>query len=136
MTIDRAVTRRLPIGAEVQTDGDVHFRIWAPACTSVSIVLVDETETGMGVRPRPLADPFALAQARHDGYFEGFVPSARVGSRYFIQLGDHDWYPDPASRFQPHGPHGPSEVVDATYAWHDDNWRGVTTRAPVIYELH
>ena len=138
MTIERAVTRRLPIGAEVQADGDVHFRFWAPACTSVSIVIVDESETGLGPRRRPLTDPVRLARAPRDGYFEGSVPSARIGSRYFVQLGDsdHDWYPDPASRFQPYGPHGPSEVVDPTYTWHDDGWRGLTAEAPVIYELH
>src|SRR5262245_33282687 len=135
MTIERAVTRRLPIGAEVQTDGDVHFRIWAPASMSVSIVLVDESETGLGARRRPLADPTPLTPA-DEGYFEGFVRSARAGSRYFVQLGDRDWYPDPASRFQPHGPHGPSEIVDPVYAWHDEAWRGLRTKAPVIYELH
>ena len=45
--------------------------------------------------------------------------------------------PDPASRFQPEGPHGPSEVVDpAAFRWTDGDWAGVPARGQVIYELH
>jgi maltooligosyltrehalose trehalohydrolase len=61
---------------------------------------------------------------------------ARPGSRYYLQLDDGVRLPDPASRFQPEGPHGPSEVVDPdAYQWHDHDWPGVTTQ-PVVYELH
>ena len=46
-------------------------------------------------------------------------------------------YPDPASRFQPEGPHGPSEVIDPSdFAWTDVEWRGVPREGQVIYEMH
>ena len=45
--------------------------------------------------------------------------------------------PDPASRFQPEGPHGPSEIVDpGAFAWTDGAWRGRTREQLVIYEMH
>jgi maltooligosyltrehalose trehalohydrolase len=46
-------------------------------------------------------------------------------------------YPDPASRFQPHGPHGPSEIVDPTsFQWTDAAWPGVQLKGQALYELH
>src|SRR4029077_3384930 len=46
-------------------------------------------------------------------------------------------YPDPASRFQPDGPHGPSQVVDGfAFHWRDEKWKGVRIENQVIYELH
>ena len=56
-------------------------------------------------RARPL-------EAEGDGYFSGVVPAARAGSLYRFRLDGGDAFPDPASRFQPEGPHGPSQVVD------------------------
>src|SRR5207302_4442933 len=45
--------------------------------------------------------------------------------------------PDPVSRFQPHGPHGPSQVVDpARFLWTDQAWKGVGLAGQIIYELH
>ena len=73
-----------------------------------------------------------------DGYFAGVVASARAGSLYRFRLDDErDTYPDPASRFQPEGPHGPSMVVDPSrYRWHDAAWRGVSSKGTVLYEMH
>jgi maltooligosyltrehalose trehalohydrolase len=72
------------------------------------------------------------------GYFAGPVPGLGAGDRYRFRLDREDkMYPDPASRFQPDGPHGPSMVVDAAaFAWGDADWRGVDRRGQVIYELH
>jgi maltooligosyltrehalose trehalohydrolase len=72
-----------------------------------------------------------------EGYFAGHVASASAGTRYRYRLDDGEDCPDPASRFQPEGPHGPSEVIDAdAFAWTDDGWPGVTREGQVIYELH
>lgn len=50
---------------------------------------------------------------------------------------DHGAFPDPASRFQPQGPHGPSQIVDATtFIWSDAGWKGATRHGQVIYEIH
>jgi maltooligosyltrehalose trehalohydrolase len=121
------VPRRLPVGAEVLPGGaGVHFRVWAPRRRSVRVV-VDG-------RPAAPLEPEA------DGYFASLVPQARAGTDYRFELdgGDGgDAFPDPASRFQPDGPHGPSRVVDPTaFAWTDHDWRGVRPDGLVIYELH
>ena len=114
--------RRFPVGAEV-TGAGVHFRVWAPVRKKIEVVL----DGGGSV----------LLEAEASGYFSGIAPNARVGSRYKFKLDGIETCPDPASRFQPEGPHGWSEVIDATdFAWTDRNWRGVALPHQVIYEMH
>ena len=46
-------------------------------------------------------------------------------------------FPDPASRFQPQGPTGLSQLVDPrNFRWSDEAWRGVDSPGRVIYEMH
>jgi maltooligosyltrehalose trehalohydrolase len=72
-----------------------------------------------------------------DGYFSGFVPGAAPGDLYFFGLDDGTMSPDPASRFQPVGPFGPSEIIDpGAFEWTDDGWPGLAPHEHVIYELH
>lgn len=116
--------RRFPIGAEYQPREGTHFRVWAPAARRVDAVFEGDLA------------PAAL-RAEGDGYFSGNVPQARPGTRYRFRLDGGDAFPDPASRWQPEGPHGPSEVVapDA-YEWNDQAWPGVDALGQVLYELH
>jgi maltooligosyltrehalose trehalohydrolase len=116
--------RRLPVGAEVQPGGGVHYRVWAPARSRVEVVV----ECGRASR----------LESEVDGYFSGFLRDAAAGTRYRFRLdGGDQLYPDPASRFQPDGPHGPSEVVDpGAFAWTDPDWRGASLPGQVLYELH
>jgi maltooligosyltrehalose trehalohydrolase len=116
--------RRLPIGAEPLSDGGVHFRVWAPRCREVAV----EIES-LGS---------AELQAEADGYFSLRSLSAKAGMRYRFRLDPCEAaLPDPASRFQPEGPHGPSEIVDpGDFAWNDQMWRGRTREQLVIYEMH
>ncbi|MFH1573730.1 MAG: malto-oligosyltrehalose trehalohydrolase [Acidobacteriota bacterium] len=112
------------LGAHYNGDGRCSFCVWAPLASAVDVRL-----TGGAGRSVP------MNQVR-SGYFtvdaEGVVP----GDRYFFRLdGGHD-RPDPASRFQPLGVHGPSEVVDPTFDWTDRNWQGLEITDYVIYELH
>ena len=119
-------SRRLPVGAEVQPDRGVHFRVWAPRRRRVEVVL----EQG---------DPQAVELPSEDGgYFSGQIAAAGAGTRYRYRLdGGDKLFPDPVSRFQPDGVHGPSQVIDpGTFRWSDDGWRGVTLRGQVIYEMH
>ncbi len=76
--------------------------------------------------------------AEADGYFSGMVPAARAGSTYQFRLGaESRLFPDPASRYQPEGPHGPSMVIDPTaFSWTDQDWKGLARRGTVLYELH
>jgi maltooligosyltrehalose trehalohydrolase len=117
------VTRRMPVGAEPQTAG-VHFRVWAPDRERVEVV-VD------GRRKSTVLSP------ERGGYHSGLVPGLDAGARYRYRLDAGDAFPDPASRFQPEGPHGPSEVVDpARFSWTDRDWPGVRREGQVLYELH
>jgi maltooligosyltrehalose trehalohydrolase len=114
--------RKYPIGAEMMPGG-VHFRVWAPKRKSVQVALAD-------------GGPVPLVREQ-SGYFSGLVEGVREGSLYRFQLDGGDLFPDPASRFQPEGPHGPSMVVDpGRFQWSDQQWRGEALERPVIYEMH
>ena len=119
--------RRMPVGAEALPGGGVHFRVWAPRRRRVEVVL----ESGPG------AGTAVALNAERDGYFSGKAEQARAGTRYRIRLQNEGPFPDPASRWQPEGPHGPSEVVDPeAFEWSDGEWTGVGLPGQVIYELH
>ncbi|MBV8201908.1 MAG: malto-oligosyltrehalose trehalohydrolase [Acidobacteria bacterium] len=124
--------RRLPIGAEVAPGGGVHFRVWAPARRRVEVVFA----AGGGAGRREVALELE-SEAGGAGYFSGFTAAAGAGDLYRFRLDGGDAFPDPASRFQPEGPHGPSRVVDpGAYRWRDAGWRGAVRQGQVIYELH
>jgi maltooligosyltrehalose trehalohydrolase len=120
-------SRRLPIGAECLAGEGVHFRVWAPKRRRVEVVL--ETDRGQQVQE---------LGSENNGYHAGFVAAARAGMRYRFRLdGDRALYPDPASRYQPEGPHGPSEIVDpSAFRWTDQAWSGAGLPGQVIYEMH
>jgi maltooligosyltrehalose trehalohydrolase len=117
--------RRLPVGAEATPAGGVHFRVWVPRRQRVEVVF----ENGAAG---------AVLAPEGNGYFSGDVSAARPGALYRFRLDDGPTpYPDPVSRFQPQGPHGPSEVVDpSAFAWTDNDWRGAGLKGQVIYEMH
>jgi maltooligosyltrehalose trehalohydrolase len=129
------LTRRLPIGAEPVGQSGTHFRVWAPDAPRVDVVLVNDADSS-GASFQALGPPVPLADRDAPGYHSGTVAAARPGSRYWLQLPGGERLPDPASRFQPHGPHGPSEVVDPAFAWRDADWPGITQPGSVVYELH
>lgn len=120
--------RRMPVGAEVQAGGGVHFRAWAPASERVAVVFAEGEE---------LTDAVEIELMNEDGgYWSGFAAEARAGMHYRYRL-DGGAFPDTASRFQPRGPHGSSRIVDpAAFAWTDGEWRGVSREGQVIYEMH
>jgi maltooligosyltrehalose trehalohydrolase len=75
--------------------------------------------------------------AEGNGYFSGEVSDVPPGAPYRFRLDGGEAFPDPASRFQPDGPHGPSAVVDpSAYDWGDRDWRGLSIEGQVFYELH
>jgi len=122
--------RRYPIGAEIVSENETHFRVWAPKANVLEVVLESSAD---GRAERTL---HSLARER-DGYFSGTVRCG-AGTHYRFRLnGSEDFHPDPASRFQPEGPHGSSSVVDPfAFKWTDANWRGVKLAGQVIYEFH
>lgn len=103
------------------------FRLWAPKRSRVEVVFEGATSER---REAELA-------AEGEGYFEGIVPWAGAGDLYRYRLDGEGPYPDPASRFQPEGPFGPSRIVDPlAFAWTDSAWRGAALPGRVIYEMH
>lgn len=127
------VARRVPVGAEVQPSGGVHFRVWAPKAREVEVVF-DRLRAGASD-----ARGAAVKLAAEDrGYYSGHVPQASAGALYRFRLnGEGMLYPDPASRFQPQGCHEASEVIDPTsFVWHDTDWPGRPLEGQVLYELH
>jgi maltooligosyltrehalose trehalohydrolase len=133
--------RLLPAGAEVVGEG-VLFRVWAPEMKRVSVVI-----EGRGGGEVLGLDPETAVAPGEGGYWSGVARGLGAGARYRLRLDDGgqggggqgggDLLPDPFSRFQPEGPHGPSEVIDpASYRWQDGGWTGVTLPGQIIYELH
>lgn len=120
------VSRTRPVGAELLTDGErgTHFRVWAPTHERVTLVVEPKREIAM--------------HREGDGYHAVFASGVGAGARYRFRLGaDPSLHADPASRFQPEGPFGPSEVVDPrAFAWTDRAWRGLAPKRHVLYEMH
>lgn len=121
--------RRLPVGAEITESGKAHFRVWAPQTKTVAVICAASVAELQNARPVPL-------EREENGYFSGFIAEGKAGALYKFCL-DRGCFPDPASRFQPEGPHGPSQVIDPSrFQWSDQRWNGVASRSNVIYEMH
>jgi len=112
--------------------GGCRFRVWAPTAEQVEVHLVSPAE-----RLAPL-------ERRERGYWEATVAGVEPGALYFFRLNGQpaggagrQERPDPASRFQPQGVHGPSQVVAAdTFRWSDAGWKGLALGDYFLYELH
>ena len=114
----------MPFGASVLPEGGVRFRLFAPACAHVDLILFDHEQ------------PMRM-QRDAEGWHELTTRAAGAGSRYKFRLPDGLTVADPASRFQPEDVEGPSEVIDpGAYAWQDDRWQGLPWHELVFYEAH
>jgi maltooligosyltrehalose trehalohydrolase len=106
----------------------VHFRVWAPSCSKLTLVL-----------EAPYHSEHVFEREPRGGYYWLHLPGVTAGARYRLRLNDSpDLCADPASRFQPEGPFGPSEVIDPhTFEWTDSSWAGITApEKQVLYEMH
>jgi maltooligosyltrehalose trehalohydrolase len=118
----RPVARRLPVGAEPSPRG-THFRVWAPDARRLELVVDD-------LPPRPLA-------REPGGYWSLFDDGCAPGDLYRFRIDGEGPFADPASRFQPEGPEGPSQVVDpGDFPWSDGGWSLAGPAGQVLYELH
>jgi maltooligosyltrehalose trehalohydrolase len=113
----------LNLGANVTYQG-IRFRVWAPKVSSLSLNVVgDPAEIPM--HPEP------------NGYFTTFLANANVGTKYYYVLNGDRKRPDPVSRYQPEGVHGPSEVIDPRgFSWKDQDWKGTPLEELIVYEIH
>jgi maltooligosyltrehalose trehalohydrolase len=113
--------RRFPVGAEIVGDA-THFRVWATQHGSVEVMI--------GTKRHALDD-------EGNGYFSTQMNGVGAGGRYGFWLDGEGPFADPASRYQPDGPHGLSEIVDpAAFHWTDAQWDGVEIPGQILYEMH
>lgn len=119
------IRRKFAVGAEVMPAG-VHFRVWAPDAHNMQVILENGGQKSFDLNEES------------GGYWSGLIAEAKAGDRYRFRINEKETlYPDPASRFQPEGPHGPSQIIDPSkFAWTDDAWQGISPNNRVIYEMH
>lgn len=111
------------------TGDAVEFRVWAPKAQQLTLVIessTSEAHVGEGV-----------PMQRDGEHFTARIEGMGPGATYRYRVDGAGPFPDPASRFQPEGVHGPSEVIDPnTYVWSDADWEGVPQEDLVFYEMH
>jgi maltooligosyltrehalose trehalohydrolase len=112
------------LGATSEGDSQYRFLVWAPFPSKVDLHLLGPDERLVPMR------------RNHSGYHEIILQGIEPGNRYYYRLDETYDRPDPASRFQPLGVHGPTEVIDPDFEWTDDRWQGLDLADYVFYELH
>jgi len=113
------------VGAFYLGDGHCRFTVWAPLLEQVAVKLVD-----------PVEKLIPLQKVDRD-YWTVITDGVEPGTRYFYQLDGQTEQPDPASRSQPDGVHGASEVVDPkSFRWSDGGWSGLPLEDYILYEIH
>lgn len=112
------------LGAQPIRDTECCFLVWAPFARTVEVQFESHTRVITALQNGP------------HGYFCGTVQNVSPGSTYFYRLDQTISRPDPASRYQPQGVHGPSEVISSQFDWQDSGWKGLPLDRLVIYEIH
>ncbi|MFC1909256.1 malto-oligosyltrehalose trehalohydrolase [Chloroflexota bacterium] len=112
------------LGASYLGNGQCKFVVWAPFTQKVDLHIVS---------PKELMLPLAKDA---QGYHQSIVEGVESGSQYFYRLDGQKERPDPASRYQPQGIHGPSQVTNPLFPWEDQSWFGLPLPEYIIYELH
>ncbi|HLG86671.1 MAG TPA: malto-oligosyltrehalose trehalohydrolase [Alphaproteobacteria bacterium] len=112
----------MPFGV-MPSEAGTSFHLWAPAADSVELRLDDR--------------PAVLMDRAPDGRFSTRLAGCLTGCRYRYAINGKSGVPDPASRFQPDGPMGLSEIIDPNaYEWNDAGWKGRPWEEAVLYEIH
>ena len=112
------------LGAAYLGGGRCCFTVWAPFTDKVEVRIVSPRES------------IVELDRDEQGYHQGIIEGVEPGSLYLYRLGGGKERPDPASRFQPQGVHGPSQIVNPDFSWNDHSWIGLALRDYIIYELH
>jgi maltooligosyltrehalose trehalohydrolase len=122
----RAITaaRREPLGARILSEQVCSFLVWAPHASRIEVCVTQPQEHKI------------LMQPAGSGYFHAVVANLPPGTLYRYRLNGEKERPDPASRYQPRGVHGPSQIVEDRFGWTDSEWRGIPLEKYVLYELH
>jgi maltooligosyltrehalose trehalohydrolase len=116
--------RDFPLGAAYLGDGRCTFCVWAPLSRKVEVHVLSPGEQVCGL------------DRDQKGYHRGVLEDVEPGSRYVYRLDGGKERPDPASRFQPEGVHGPSQICRSDFPWEDSAWAGLPLEDYIVYELH
>lgn len=116
--------RTRELGAILDESGVCHFCVWAPLADHVILQVLEPQEQTVTMQPD------------HEGYHRAEVAEITAGALYTYQLNGETERPDPASRLQPQGVHGPSEVTTSRFDWTDTGWVGIALEDYIFYELH
>ncbi|MFQ5925928.1 MAG: malto-oligosyltrehalose trehalohydrolase [Terriglobia bacterium] len=117
----------MELGAHYRGNGRCCFLVWAPRAEQVEVRIVAPREQSKKIK----------MERQERGYHQAFLEGVEPGTLYFYSLNGTKERPDPASRFQPQGVHGPSQVADpSAFPWEDQNWTGRPLEDFIFYELH
>ncbi|GJL56714.1 MAG: malto-oligosyltrehalose trehalohydrolase [Nitrospirales bacterium] len=112
-------------GVTIIDTSTVSFKIWAPRAQSVAVDIVERANTPLQLTLQPF------------GYWQATAENVHAGTRYRYILNDEMIYPDPTSRSQPDGVHGPSEIINPQdFPWTDQQWKGLPLHDLIVYEIH
>src|SRR5487761_1019672 len=114
----------LALGATPLNDGSCSFLVWAPFAQQMELQIEEPTS-----RRIPM-------EQLERGYFHCSAAAVRPGTKYTYRLNETKQRPDPASRHQPLGVHGPSQVYCPRFPWSDWHWKGIALPSAVFYEIH
>lgn len=138
----------MEVGARYLDEGRCRFAVWAPYSGDLKLVILEQNNGVVAEQDNEAAvdpnnkidydDEATIVSSKKDaqGYWKFDVENAFPGTRYFYRLDGSRNRPDPASRSQPEGVHGPSQVIDYEYPWMDGSWKGIPLDEMIIYELH
>jgi maltooligosyltrehalose trehalohydrolase len=116
--------RNESLGGLLVGENACSFLVWASRVQQVDVCIIE---------PRERAVPM---QSVGCGYFHAVVEGVSAGALYRYRLNGEKERPDPASRYQPRGIHGPSQIIDSRFDWNDSRWSGLPLEKYVLYELH
>lgn len=112
------------LGANLLEGDSCSFLVWAPNARDVQLQIEGAQNCHIEMKPM------------ENGYFHCCASSVPAGATYFYLLDGQKRRPDPASKCQPQGVHGPSQVCRDSFDWTDSAWRGISLESAVFYELH
>ena len=112
------------LGAIYLGEGKCQFNVWAPYCEKVDVHILQPN------------DQLISLEKDAQGYHHATLDNIWPGSQYLYRLDGQNEFPDPVSRSQPEGVHGPSQVIKSDFAWQDNHWDGIPLEEYIIYELH
>lgn len=112
-------------GTEILDNGNICFRLWAPDAKNVEVHIYKDNET----------HKFKM-QPNADKVYELTTDLAKFGDKYQFFIDNHIHVPDPYSKYQPDDVHGATEIIDPSFSWDNNDWKGLSWEDTIIYELH